>query len=103
MWQEVEFLTFRDSLLTKLERCRALCCLDDLASPLIFAERYHVSQGFHHFDHLRNMISEVIRETDELRHFLLSRGLRKVKDFQSLLWGERGAFRGDKVPVTEMR
>jgi len=50
-----------------------------------------------------NMISEVIRETDELQHFLLSRGLRKVKDFQSLLWGEGDACRGDKVPVTEMK
>jgi len=43
------------------------------------------------------MISEVIREADELEHFLLSRGLRKVKDLQSLLWGERGACRGDEV------
>ncbi len=41
--------------------------------------------------------------TYELQHFLLSRGLRKVKDFQSLLWGERDACRGDKVPVTEMK
>jgi len=49
------------------------------------------------------MISEEIRETDELQHFLLSRGLRKVKDFQSLLWDERDACRGDKVPVTEMK
>jgi len=43
------------------------------------------------------MISEVIREADELEHFLLSRGLRKVKDLQSLLWSERGACRGDEV------
>jgi hypothetical protein len=43
------------------------------------------------------MISEVIREADELEHFLLSRGLRKVKDLQSLLWGERGVCRGDEV------
>ena len=43
------------------------------------------------------MISEVIREADELEHLLLSRGLRKVKDLQSLLWGERGACRGDEV------
>jgi hypothetical protein len=43
------------------------------------------------------MISEVIREADELEHFLLSRGLRKVKDLQSLLWGERGACREDEV------
>ena len=43
------------------------------------------------------MISEVMREADELEQFLLSRGLRKVNDLQSLLWGERGACRGDKV------
>ena len=43
------------------------------------------------------MISEIIREADELEHLLLSRGLRKVKDLQSLLWGERGACRGDEV------
>ena len=43
------------------------------------------------------MISEVIREADELGHILLSRGLRKVKDLQSLLWGERGACRRDEV------
>ena len=29
--------------------------------------------------------------------FLLSRGLRIVKDLQSLLWGERGAYRRDEV------
>ena len=70
---------------------------DELASPLVFAERYHVSQGFHHVGHVRNMISEIIREADELEHLLLSRGLRKVKDLQSLLWGERDACRGDEV------
>ena len=43
------------------------------------------------------MISEVIREADALGHLLLSRGLRKVKDLQSLLWGERGACRGDEM------
>ncbi len=43
------------------------------------------------------MISEVIREDDELEQLLMSRGLRKVKDLQSLLWGERGACRGDEV------
>ena len=43
------------------------------------------------------MISEVIREADELEHFLLSRGLRKVKALQSLLWVARGACRGDEV------
>ena len=43
------------------------------------------------------MISEEIREADELGHLLLSRGLRKVKDLQSLLWGERGACRRDEV------
>ena len=43
------------------------------------------------------MISEVIREADELEQFLLSRGWRKVKDLQSLLWDERGACRGDVV------
>ncbi len=43
------------------------------------------------------MIAEVIREADELGHLLLSRGLRKVKDLQSLLWGERGTCRGDEV------
>ena len=59
--------------------------------------RYDVSQGFHHFGHVRNMIAEIIREADELEHLLLSRGLRKVKDLQSLLWGERGACRGDEV------
>ena len=32
-----------------------------------------------------------------MEHLLLSRGLRKVKDLQSLLWGERGACRGDEV------
>ncbi len=84
-------------MLTKLERCRALCRPDALASPLVFAERYHVSQGFHHFGHVWNMISEVIREADELEHFLLSHGLRKVKDLQSLLWGERGACCGNEV------
>ena len=86
-------MTVRYSLLAKLERCRAFCCPDELASPLVFAERNHVSHGFHHFGHVRNMISEVIREADELEHLLLSRGLRKVKDLQSLLWGERGSFR----------
>jgi len=54
-------------------------------------------QGFHLFGHVWNMISEVIREADELEHFVLSRGLRKVKDLQSLLLGERGACRGDEV------
>jgi hypothetical protein len=52
---------------------------------------------------VRNTISEVIREADELDHFLLSRGLRKVKAFQSLLLGERGACLGDEVtdiPIT---
>ena len=39
------------------------------------------------------MISEVIREADELEHLLL----RKVKDLQSILWGERGACSGDEV------
>ena len=34
---------------------------------------------------------------DELEHFLLSRGLRKVKVLQSLLWDERFACRGDEV------
>ena len=77
--------------------CRAFCCPDELASPLVIAERYHVSQGFHHIGHVRNMISEVIRQADELGHLLLSRGLRKVKDLQSLLWGERGACRRDEV------
>ena len=67
-------------MLAQLERCRALCRPDELASPLVFAEGYHVSQGFHHFGHVRNMISEVIREADDLEHLLLSRGLRKVKD-----------------------
>ena len=43
------------------------------------------------------MISEVIREDDELEHFLLSCEMRKVKDLQSLRWGERGACRGDEV------
>ena len=43
------------------------------------------------------MILEVIREADELEHLFLSRGLRKVKDLQSLLWGERGACRGNEV------
>jgi hypothetical protein len=43
------------------------------------------------------MISELILEADELGHLLLSRGLRKVKDLQPLLWGERGACRGDEV------
>ena len=43
------------------------------------------------------MISEVIREADELGHLLLSRGLKKVKDLQSLLWGERGACPRDEV------
>jgi hypothetical protein len=75
----------------------AFCCPDELASPLVFAESYHVSQGFHHFGHVWNIISEVIREADELEHLLLSRGLRKVKDLQSFLWGERGACRGDEV------
>ena len=32
-----------------------------------------------------------------MEHFLLSHGLRKVKYLQSLLWGERGACRGDEV------
>ena len=32
-----------------------------------------------------------------MEHFLLSQGLRKVKELQSLLWGERGACRGDEV------
>jgi hypothetical protein len=59
---------------------------------MVFAERYHVSQGFHHFVHVRNIISEVIRVADEIEHLLLSRGLRKVKDLQSLLWGERAWF-----------
>ncbi len=44
LW-EVEFLTVRDSLLRKLERCRALCRPYELASPLVFAERYHVGRG----------------------------------------------------------
>ena len=43
------------------------------------------------------MLSELIREADELEHHLLSRGLRKVKDLQWLLRGERGACRGDEV------
>ena len=43
------------------------------------------------------MISEVIREADELGHLLLSRGLRKVKDLQSLLWGDGGACCRDEV------
>ena len=43
------------------------------------------------------MISEIIREADELEHLLLSRGLRKVKDLQSFLWGERGACREQRV------
>jgi hypothetical protein len=62
-----------------------VCRPDELASPLVFAERYHVSQGFH--------LSEVITEADKFEHFLFSRGLRKVKDLQSLLWDERGACR----------
>jgi len=33
---EVEFLKVRDSLLTKLERCRALCRPDEIVSPLVF-------------------------------------------------------------------
>jgi hypothetical protein len=53
--QEVKFL------LTKLAS-GAFYRLDKLASPLVF----------------RHMISEVIRESDELEHFLLSRGLGKV-------------------------
>ena len=43
------------------------------------------------------MISEVICEADKLERFLLSCGMRKVKDLQSLLWGDRGACRGDEV------
>ena len=43
------------------------------------------------------MISEVIHEADVLGPFLLSSGLRKVKDLQSLLWGEQGACREDEV------
>ena len=80
-----------------MERCRALYHPDELVSPLILAERYHVLQGFHHFGHVRNMISEVVREADALEHFLLSRGFRKVKDLRSLLWGERSACRGDQA------
>ena len=64
---------------------------------MVFAERYHVSQGFRHFGHVWNMIAEVFHEADELEHLLLSRGLRKVKDLQSLLWGERDACGGDEV------
>ena len=64
-------------MLAKLERCRVPCRPDEFANPLVFAERYHVSQGFHHFVHV---ISKEIRKADELGHFLLSRGLRKVKD-----------------------
>ncbi len=41
------------------------------------------------------MISEVIREADELEHLLLSRGLRKVKDLHR--FSGRGACRGDEV------
>jgi len=33
---EVEFLKVRDSLLTKLERCRALCRPEEIVSPLVF-------------------------------------------------------------------
>ena len=34
------------------------------------------------------MISEVIRESDELEHRFLSCGLGEVKYLQSLLWSE---------------
>ena len=43
------------------------------------------------------MILEVIRESDELEHFLLSRALGKVEDLQALLWSEWGARCGDEV------
>jgi hypothetical protein len=43
VFQEVEFLTFRDSLLTKLKGDRVLCCPDKLAGPLVFTKRDHVS------------------------------------------------------------
>jgi hypothetical protein len=74
-------------LLTKLDRCRVLCCLVELASPLVFAERYHD----------RGSNSRGCDKADELKRLLLSRELRKVKDLQSLLWGERGDCRGDEV------
>ena len=37
---------FYVNLLIKLKGGGALCCPDELASPLILAVKYHVSQGF---------------------------------------------------------
>ena len=69
----------------------ALCRPDELAGPMIFAIRYHVSQGFCHFGHDWGMISEVVHESEELEHLLLSGRLRKVQNLQA------------EVPVAETR
>jgi hypothetical protein len=95
--QEVEFLAVGDSLLAILKGSGALCRPDELAGPMIFTLRYHVSQRFCHLGHVRRMISEVVHEAEELEHLLLSGRLRKVQNLQALLWSERGPSRGDEV------
>jgi hypothetical protein len=74
--------------LTKLGSDEALRRPEELAGPLVFIESNHNSKGFHQVDDVRHMISEVIRESDELEDCLLNRGLGKVKDLQALLWSE---------------
>ena len=69
--KEVEFLIVRHSLLIKLGSGEALRRQEELAYPLVYAERYHISQSFHHVGHVWDKISEVIRESDELEEYVL--------------------------------
>ena len=64
--QELEFLAVGDSLLAILKGSGALYRPDELAGPLIFTLRFHLSQGFYHLGHVWGMISEVVHESEEL-------------------------------------
>ena len=54
------------------------------------------SKGSHQVGHIRHMISEVIRESDELEDCLKNSGLGKVK-------GRSGASGVNEVPIVETR
>ena len=63
-------------------------CPCELLGPLVLLHLHQLSEGLNHLSHIRDIVVEVVRQSNELKKCLLSFWQWEVKDLETLLFSE---------------
>ena len=72
-------------------------CPCQLLGLLVLLHVHQFSKGLKHLSHIRNMVAEIVHQSNELQKSLLSFWKWEVKELKSLLFGEWGTCAGYQV------